>query len=105
MTAVPVRKGAFVSYSHEDREWLQQLMKHLAPVLRDESFVVWDDRQIKAGEQWEGEIFRALDSARAAILLVSANFLASDYIAKKELPEERRVVGAVKPFQYDKRGL
>ena len=46
----------------------------------------WADTQIKAGQEWKAEIGRALSEARVAILLISADFLASDFIDKDELP-------------------
>lgn len=47
---------------------------------------VWDDTRIKAGDKWKDAITIALDKAAIAILLVSADFLASDFIVDNELP-------------------
>jgi hypothetical protein len=47
---------------------------------------VWDDRRIRAGDRWLDEIASALDRARVAILLVSADFLASEFVNRNEIP-------------------
>ncbi len=80
------RPGIFVAYSHADEEWLRRLQVHLAPLARDLDLAVWSDRSIKAGANWRDEIRKAIDAAAVAVLLVSADFLASDFISKNELP-------------------
>lgn len=80
------RTDVFVSYSHKDKKWLEQLQTHLTPLVRDRRIDLWDDTRIKAGMMWKGEIEAALDAAQAAVLLISAEFLASEFIANHELP-------------------
>lgn len=81
-----VRTKAFVSYCHRDARYLNRLHVHLAFFERDGLLDVWDDMKILPGALWQEEINKALLCARVAILLVSADFLASSFITKIELP-------------------
>ena len=80
------RTKVFISYSHADEKWFEQLRTHLKPLERNYELDVWDDTRIQVGSFWRREIQNAIDSMRVGILLVSANYLASDFIAQNELP-------------------
>jgi hypothetical protein len=72
----------FVSYSHPDEKWRERFETISKPLSKSEEIQFWSDRKLRAG-QWERQIEQAMQSALAAVLLVSDNFLASDYIMTK----------------------
>ena len=79
-----VRSKVFVSYSHHDKEYLKDLQRHFKPFLDKIDF--WDDSKILPGQVWENEITNAINETKVAILLLSTDFLGSDFIANNELP-------------------
>ncbi len=80
------RTKVFISYSHADKEWLDRLKRHLKPLVREGNLDCWDDTHIRPGDDWKQEIQHALDTAQVAVLLISADFFASDFIDETELP-------------------
>jgi len=75
----------FFSYAHEDEPLLGELIKHLSILKRLGVIRGWHDRQITAGTEWKGQIDRHLDTAGVILLLVSADFVDSDYCWDVEL--------------------
>jgi TIR domain-containing protein/HEAT repeat protein len=69
----------FYSYSHMDRDLRERLGTYLAPLKQQHKISEWYDRKIEPGANWESEIAAQLNSADLILLLVSADFLASEY--------------------------
>lgn len=87
----------FFSYSHKDEVFREQLETHLSMLKRQGLIKPWNDRMITAGEEWKGEIDSNLNSADIVLLLISANFLASDYCYDVEMKQamQRHEAGKV----------
>lgn len=81
------RTKVFISYSHNDTKHLTQLKKFLITFERQGLIDAWSDQRIGSGQKWFEEIEKALGEAQIAILLISQDFLASDFIHKYELPQ------------------
>ena len=75
----------FISYNHEDEKLLKKLLKHLASLKRQGLVSVWHDREIGPGAEWKREIDQHLNSAQIILLLVSSDFIASDYCYSLEM--------------------
>lgn len=76
----------FLSYSRKDGDFFQRLRTHLKPWDDQGLLDVWTDERIHASQDWHAEIQQALAQTAVAVLLVSADFLASTYIREYELP-------------------
>lgn len=81
-----IRTSVFISYSHADLQWLRLLNTHLKPLTRDHKVEIWSDQKIRKGARWREQIHKQLAMARVGIFLISADFLASDFIHAEELP-------------------
>lgn len=75
----------FISYSHKDEEIKDELLKHLSPMRRLGKIADWHDRNIEAGEKWEDSILKSLNSADIILLIISIDFINSDYCYVKEM--------------------
>ena len=75
----------FFSHSYRDRHFRRKLEKHLAVLQREGLIADWHDREIAAGDEWKSEIDRHLLSADIVLLLVTADFIASDYCWSEEI--------------------
>ncbi|WP_299246271.1 toll/interleukin-1 receptor domain-containing protein [uncultured Aquimarina sp.] len=78
--AIPI----FYSYSHKDESYRETLETHLAVLKRQNYIDGWHDRRIAPGDNWEDEINLNIQNAKIILLLVSSNFLASDYCYDSE---------------------
>jgi formylglycine-generating enzyme required for sulfatase activity len=87
-SALPDGRGPlklFISYSSKDDAQRETLDIHLTPLVRAGLIEVWHDRKIQPGEKWSAAIAAKLNSANVILLLVSANFLESDYCYEIEM--------------------
>ena len=75
----------FYAYSHKDEELRQQLENHLAGLRWQGVIKDWHDRKIGAGGEWEGQIDEHLNTAHVVLLLISSDFMASDYCYDVEM--------------------
>lgn len=79
-----IRESVFISYSHSDDKYLKDIKRHFKPFLKKINF--WDDTNIKPGQEWKKEIEKAISKTKVAILLVSTDFLGSEFITTEEIP-------------------
>ena len=96
------RLKVFYSYSHKDKEYLQSLQAQLKILERLGKIEVWSDDKILPGERWDDHITHKLQSADIILLLISADFLNSDYIWNTEfkiaLERESRKEASIVPI-------
>jgi hypothetical protein len=82
---MPVPLEVFCCYAREDQEMLAHLKKHLMPLQRQGQITVWSDTNLNAGVEWEKELHQHLESADIILLLISPDFMASDYCYSTEM--------------------
>lgn len=92
----------FCCYAREDQVWLNKLKRHLLPLQRQGCIALWDDTEIKPGQVWEAEVTSHLKKADLILLLVSPDFLASDYCMNREvqqaIPQQRQGQAQIIPI-------
>jgi GTPase SAR1 family protein len=79
----PKSLRVFTSYSKADKEHRNRLNKHLSPFLRDGSITTWDDSELLPGDEWDKRIRHELATADVVLLLVSSDYLATEYVWKE----------------------
>lgn len=84
MSSKKKKYDVFVSYSHKDQDLAERLFTQMA-ALKRERMNLWYDRMISPGADWEERIAEEINNARIILLLVSPDFIESDYIYLKEL--------------------
>jgi len=99
----------FISYSHRDEKLRETLGLHLASLQRQGVIKSWHDRKISAGTEWKQAIDENLNSVEIILLLISENFIASDYcydlemeraIARHDAGEARVIPIILKPVDW-----
>jgi hypothetical protein len=76
----------FISYSHLDEAWKEKFLPHFLQLERAGHLTVWDDRQIRMGENWYLRIWDVLQRTRFAVCLISAHYLQSSFCMEEEIP-------------------
>lgn len=77
--------SVFISYSHKDEDLRKELDIHLANLKRQGRIQAWHDRAIEAGNEWEVEISQQLEAAEVILLLISPQFIASNFCYEREM--------------------
>ncbi len=88
-------KNIFISYSHKDVKWKDLLVSHMRVLEKQGLCKLWHDRDISLGRDWYPGIDSAIKQAHMAVLLITRDFLVSEFIAKEEIPRflRRRETG------------
>jgi tetratricopeptide (TPR) repeat protein len=82
---MPSTLDIFCCYARADGELLNKLTTHLMPLQRLGLITIWHDTHIEAGREWEEEINKHLNTAQIILLLISPDFMASEYCYSKEM--------------------
>lgn len=77
--------SVFVAYSREDEKYKEKLLQHLSLLKRKEVINTWHDSLIIPGATWDEEVRSNLENSKIIILLISIDFLSSDYCYEQEM--------------------
>ncbi len=88
----------FLSYSDKDESLCESLLSHLSPLRRLDVIKHWHHHQIRAGQNWVNETIKHLDTAHVILLLISSDFINSDYCFSDQLKRamERHTAGTAR---------
>ena len=81
------KPSIFISYSHEDEEEMKFVYRHLRPLERYGKLECWHDKKMSGGDAWRQGIKRQLDQCSIAIILISIDFLNSEFIQNHEVQQ------------------
>lgn len=77
----------FISYSHQDKQLCKELETHLANLRRQQVISSWYDGDISPGTEWKPQIMTHLTTAQIILLLISADFMNSDFCYSIEMTQ------------------
>ena len=77
----------FISYSHQDQALCKELEKHLSNLEQQQIIAPWYDGNITPGEEWMPQIMEHLNTDQIILLLISADFIASDFCYSIEMTQ------------------
>ena len=90
----------FIAYAREDQKVLEQLRKQLSVLENKKLVKVWYDGMIQIGKDWDKEIKEQLEDAEIVVLLISSDFMASEYARGIEMERalEKHQAGTARVF-------
>jgi hypothetical protein len=91
---MPEPANVYISYHHKDKNWVQSLMTHLKPFIRQGVLEIESEQLLESGDNWHGKMFKRhektldfMEDIHIAIILVSPDYLSSDSLMTQETPE------------------
>src|SRR5262245_24473012 len=83
-----MRPTIFISYSHKDKQWIQQFMGSLKVGLYGDAYEIWPSEDI--GRDWREQIDEKIATAKVVLLLVTPDFIKSEFVVKRILDRHKR---------------